>query len=86
MPPFAQKWLAALLDPPLPSQGRELDLVFRYNKQAARKLKTELRDYRMALEILDAKQSGLSTRKAVAKVMPEGGFRALRSAKRFMHP
>jgi hypothetical protein len=84
IPPFAQKWLADLLDPP-PGQGGEFKLIFKRDGYAARKLETELRDYRKALEILEAKQSGLSTRKAVDKIGGEG-MRALRSAKRFMHP
>jgi hypothetical protein len=85
VPPFAQKWLADFLDPP-PGYEGELSLVFKYNKRAAQKHKTELKNYRVALDIMAAKQRGLSTREAVAEIMPSGGMRAWRSARRFLHP
>jgi hypothetical protein len=85
IPPFAQAMLADFLDPPQGFRG-ELSLVFERDGYAARKLKTELRDFRIALKILEAKQKGASTRKAVAEIMPNGGMRAWVSAKRFMHP
>jgi hypothetical protein len=85
LPPFAQDWLADLLDPPANGLA-EWRLIIKPHTTARRRLKTMAGEYQLMYEIAAAVQRGMGINEAIDEVMGAGrrrqGFRILKATRR----